>query len=180
MGVCGVEVAGGFVGEEEGGAVDEGAGDRGALELAAAELVGEVGGAVSDANETEELVGPGTHGAAGGTLEEERKLDVFDDGHRREEVEKLENDPEMVAPVVSQSGFVRGVEGEVTHVDLAGVGVVEPTEEIEEGALPTAAGAGDGDELAVGDGGADVVQCADLGGAGAVGAGEMGEGDQGG
>ena len=37
----GVEVAGGFVGEEDGRAVDEGAGDGDTLLLAAAELAGE-------------------------------------------------------------------------------------------------------------------------------------------
>ena len=36
----GVEVAGGFVGEDDGGLVDEGAGDGDALALTAGELVG--------------------------------------------------------------------------------------------------------------------------------------------
>ena len=42
VGVFGVEVAGGLVGEDDGGAVDEGAGDGDALLLAAGELVGAV------------------------------------------------------------------------------------------------------------------------------------------
>src|ERR1700677_2467483 len=42
VGVFGVEIAGGLVGEDYGGAIDEGAGDGYALLLAAGELVGAV------------------------------------------------------------------------------------------------------------------------------------------
>ena len=42
----GVEIAGGFVGEKDGGLVDEGAGDGGALKLSARELVRAVVGAI--------------------------------------------------------------------------------------------------------------------------------------
>jgi hypothetical protein len=58
-GVVGVEVAGGFVGEHEGGAVDEGAGDGGALHFAAAHLVGEGVGARGEADKVEHFSGAG-------------------------------------------------------------------------------------------------------------------------
>ena len=46
----GVEVAGGFVGEDDGGLVDEGAGDGDALTLTAGELVGLVHHAAAEAD----------------------------------------------------------------------------------------------------------------------------------
>ena len=44
----GVEITGGFIGEKDGGLVDEGAGDGGALKLSAGELVGAVVGAIGE------------------------------------------------------------------------------------------------------------------------------------
>ena len=55
----GVEVAGGFVGEDEFGLVNESAGDGDALLLAAGELVGFVVAAVVEADEVEGLGGAG-------------------------------------------------------------------------------------------------------------------------
>ncbi len=55
--VGGVEVAGGLVGEHDGGAEDEGAGERDALLLAAGELDGVVVEAVAEADGGEEGAG---------------------------------------------------------------------------------------------------------------------------
>ena len=55
----GVEIAGGFIGEKDGGLVDEGAGDGGALELSARELVGAMVGAVGKMDGGEEFAGAG-------------------------------------------------------------------------------------------------------------------------
>ena len=59
VGVLGVEVAGGLVGEDDGGAGDEGAGDGDALLLAAGELVGAVVQAAVDAEQVGEVVEEG-------------------------------------------------------------------------------------------------------------------------
>ena len=59
VGVFGVEVAGGLVGEDDGGAGDEGAGDGDALLLAAGELVGAVIEAAVDAEQVGEVVEEG-------------------------------------------------------------------------------------------------------------------------
>ena len=55
----GVEIAGGFIGKKDGGLVDEGAGDGGALELSARELVGAMVGAVGKMDGGEEFAGAG-------------------------------------------------------------------------------------------------------------------------
>ena len=59
VGVFGVEVAGGLVGEDDGGAVDEGAGDGDALLFATGELVGAVIEAALDAEHVGEVIEEG-------------------------------------------------------------------------------------------------------------------------
>jgi len=55
----GVEIAGGFVGEKDGGLVDQGAGEGGALELASRKLMRPVMGAIAKADGREKLTGTG-------------------------------------------------------------------------------------------------------------------------
>ena len=145
-GIVRVEVAGGFVGQQEGGAVDEGAGDGGALHLAAAHLVGEGVGAGGEADEVERLGGAGAGVLGAVAAKEEGKLDVFHGGHGGEEIEKLEDDAKAFAAVGGEGGFVGGVERETVDRDFAGGRLVESAEEIEQCALAAAAGAGHGAE----------------------------------
>ena len=72
----GVEVSGGLVGEDDGGAVDEGAGDGDALALAAGELVGLVHHAGAEVDGLEH--GLGALGALGGgrAVVDQGQLDV--------------------------------------------------------------------------------------------------------
>ena len=56
----GVEIAGRFIGEQDRGLVDEGAGDGGALKLSAGELVGAMVGAIGEMDGGEEVAGAGT------------------------------------------------------------------------------------------------------------------------
>src|SRR3954468_13136817 len=60
---AGVEVAGGLVAKEQGGAVDQGAGDRDPLPLAAGQFCGEVGGPLAEADATQEVGGAVVVGA---------------------------------------------------------------------------------------------------------------------
>jgi hypothetical protein len=90
-GVVGVEVAGGFVGEDDVGLFDEGAGEGDALAFAGAEAGGEVIGAVLEAEAFEE-VGDGV-GAWGVThLGWETDADVVVDGEVGEEMKELEDE----------------------------------------------------------------------------------------
>jgi 23S rRNA pseudouridine1911/1915/1917 synthase len=176
-GVVRVEVAGGFVGQQEGGAVDEGAGDGGALHLAAAHLVGEGFGAGGEADEVERLGGTGAGVLGAVAAEEEGKFDIFHGGHGGEEIEKLEDDAEAFATVSSEGGFVGGVERETVDRDVAGGRLVESAEEIEQGAFAAAAGAGHGAERERLDIQRDVAQGVHFAGGRGINAGDMAQAD---
>jgi hypothetical protein len=184
VGVFGVEIAGGLVGEDYGGAIDEGAGDGYALLLATGELVGAV---VKTALNAEHL----------GEVGEERLVqffflgrskmgDVVSDfyiahgGERRQEVEALEDKADLGATHFGSLGV--GESGEVSAVDKygAGGGAGKTAEDVEEGRFAGAGGADDGDELAGRDGEADVAEGGDFEFAGAIGFAEvLGENDGG-
>ena len=91
--VGGIEIAGGLIGQNERGAVDEGAGDGDALLFAAGKLGGQGGGARGKADARE---GGGDAGGAlgsGDAGELERELDVFGGGERGEQMENWNTVP---------------------------------------------------------------------------------------
>jgi hypothetical protein len=143
--VDGIEVAGGFIGEEQVGAMDQGAGDGDALHFAAGELGGQGVGPMFHADPAEEIADAG--GALGFRLAEELEgeLDVLGGGERGEEVEELEDGAD---PATSELG--QGVGGEAVHglaveFDLAGIGAIHAPEAVEERGLAAAGGAGQGE-----------------------------------
>src|SRR5690606_10547111 len=83
-----VEVAGGFVGEEDVRLVDEGAGDGDALLLSAGKLAGKMIGALGEADDVEGVEGALFDLASGEAVlaVEHRQLDVFEGGGAGEEV----------------------------------------------------------------------------------------------
>ena len=117
LGVFGVEGAGGFVGEDELGAVGEGAGDGDALLLADGQFSGFVGDAVVQADAFEEVVGPLFVGVAAG--EGHSHEDVFHGGEAGEEVVGLEDVADVLAAEVVAVGF--GELGEVGGFVVDGV-----------------------------------------------------------
>ena len=177
VGVLGVEVAGGFVGEDDGGTVDEGAGDGDALLLAAGELVGAMVEAALDAEHFGEVVEerfvqfPFGGCAKGGDV-----VGDFDVAHGRErgqQIEALEDKADLGAAHFGALGV--GEFGEVGAIDedRAGGGVGETAQDVEEGGLSRTGGADDGDELAGGDGEVDVAEGGNLKFAGAIGLAEV-------
>lgn len=111
-----VEFAGGFVGEEEFGLFDQGAGDGDALLLAAGEGAGAVVEAVAEADLFEQVDGAGA--VFGGDAEgEEGDQDVFDGGEVSDQVEGLENEADLVAAVGVGLGFGHGAEVEAVDAD---------------------------------------------------------------
>src|SRR5207302_2600819 len=82
----GVEVSGGLVGEDDGGAVDEGASDGDALALAAGELVGLVHHAGAEVDALEHGFGAGGALGCGGSVVDEGQLDVVERGGAGEEI----------------------------------------------------------------------------------------------
>ncbi len=177
VGVFGVEVTGGLVGEDNGGAVDEGAGDGDALLLSAGEFVGAVIEATGDAEQIGEVVEQGAiesglgRGAEVGDVVGD--LDVAHGGEGGEQVETLEDEADFGATHLGTLGI--GQPGEVDSIDehRAGGGVGETAEDVKECGFTGARGAYDGDELAGHDGEADVAQCGDFEFAGAVGLAEV-------
>jgi hypothetical protein len=82
-----VEVAGGFVSKDELWLGDEGAGDGGALHLAAGELTGQMVRAVAEPDSVEEVADAAVAGAC--PVEDQRQLHVLGDRQRRDQVEEL-------------------------------------------------------------------------------------------
>ena len=149
-GVARVEIGGGLVGEDERGAMDDGAGDGDALALAAGEQVGALMGAggEADAFESGSRRGGGAR-CVGESLNEQRVLDVLGSGEDGNEIEGLED----------VSRFFRGGAAEVCggreaggvdafDEDAAGGGLVDAADQVEQGGFAAAAGAGDGEEFA--------------------------------
>jgi len=168
-----VEVAGGLVCEKDRGAIDERAGNGAALLFAA----GKFGRAVAAARgETDMLeCGLDARGALGAVDfgEAERKLDVFREGHAREEIEGLEDHADGIAAVAGEFDGIDGGEVASADVDSAGGGAVEPSQEIEKGGLAGAGTAEECDEFALADFEGDVVDGGDGGVAEVVVAGDV-------
>src|SRR5439155_11768142 len=92
----GVEIARGLVGQQQLWADRRGAGQRYPLLLAAGQLAGIVGEPLAEADRGQRRLGPRKGVALAGELE--RHGDVLQRAHRRDEMEGLEDDADMVAP----------------------------------------------------------------------------------
>ena len=181
----GVEIAGGFVGEEEGGLVDEGAGDGDALAFAAGELGGAVFEAGFEAEVFEEGDGFGFAGAGAdegfvpGGGDHGGEEGVFEDVEFGEEVVELEDEAEGVVAEVGAAPGAGVGEGASAVEDAAGVGAVEGAGDVEEGGLAGAGGADDGDELAGVEGEGDAAEDLEASGSHLVGLGDVEDLDEG-
>ena len=170
----GIEVAGWFIAEEQGGGVHQGAGDGDALTLAAGEFAGQVGLAVGKADSVEEFPGAGavlgTHGADG----QPGYQDVFQGRELRQKVVVLKYESDVGGAVVGEGGRgegegVDGVEGEG-----AGGGGVETAEDLQERGFSGAGGAEDGHcALVAGEVEGDVVEHGQGAGGCGIGFGEV-------
>ena len=84
--------------------------------------------------------------------------DVFKRGEIGDQVELLEDEADLVGAEAVEFGGGHGGDVDVVDLELAGGGAVETADEIDEGALAGAGGAGDGDPLAGDDGEGGVVE----------------------
>ncbi len=157
-GVLGVEVAGRLVGQQQRGAVDQGPGDGSPLHLPAAELMGKMVRPVRHPDLLQYGQGRLADPSGGITAQEEGHLYVLGDGHRGEEVEELEDDPEPGAPVKGQLPVPGGLQMDAVDDDLSRGGMVETAQKVKQRALAGAARAGDGDEFPPGDFQRELVQ----------------------
>ena len=107
-----IEVAGGFVGEDDFRATGECSGSRDALLLAAGQFGRLVGQAVAEREDVDYVVEPLRVRLAAGYVHRER--DVLARVQRRHQIERLEHEAHLVAPEPRQ-GFV----GQVREIDIA-------------------------------------------------------------
>ena len=107
-----VEIAGGLVGEDELGMIDERASDGDALLFAAGELRREMVDAIG---ETDTGEGGASFVFVGGAMEVLREHDVFERGEIGDEMELLENEADFFGAETSETFFVET--GDVDAVD---------------------------------------------------------------
>ena len=105
-----VEIAGRLVGEEQGRARRGRPGDGDPLLLAAGQLGGIMGETVAEADRLQ--LGPGEVERSVPAGQLERNGDILERGHRRKQMEGLEDDPDPALPgageiVLAQSGEIR-------------------------------------------------------------------------
>ena len=110
-----VEFAGGFVGEDQGGRVGQGAGDGDALLLAAGEFVGAVPSASGESDRFEQFVGAASALADAGSGDAQREFDVLVGREQRQQSEGLEDEADAVASELGELAL--GVLGDVLAVD---------------------------------------------------------------
>jgi len=136
-----VEVAGGLVGQDQQGVVDQGSGQRHPLALAPGQPVGQVVAAIRDIQPLEQLDGPATGPARRGPDEQGRQLDVLDRGELVDQVETLEHEADRPAAQDRPGGLGQPVDAAAVEDDLPGVGAIEPAQQMEQRRLAAAAGA---------------------------------------
>ena len=143
-----VQVAGGLVGQQQLGVVDEGAGHAHALLLAAGELARQVCGAVGQADAVEGLEGFLLVGHRVVVLGDH---DVLEGRQVADEVELLEDEADGAAAHLGE--LVGGQVGDVVAVQHDGAlgGGVHGADDVHERGLAGAGGADDGDPLAARD-----------------------------
>jgi len=176
-GVLRVEVAGGLVGEHDRGPRCERAGDRHALLLPTRQLGRAVAQAVAEPDHVNEFVEPGLVGVATG--DRQRQHDVLVGRQHGDEVERLEDEADLVAAQRGQLAVVERRDLDAVEGDCAGRGTVEAGQTVHERRLARARGTHHGGELAGGERDVDAGEGVDGGFALPVLAGETGGGDEG-
>ena len=159
VGGFGVQIAGGFIGEDEGGVHRQGAGEGDALLLAAGHVGGEVVGPGGEADLAEQVVRALAHGGV-------REAAIGEDGHhhvfqRREggdEVVILEDEADGVAAEPGKGCVVQGA-GFVAFDEEAALGrAIQQADDVEQGAFAGAGRADEGDEFAAFQSEVDLMQ----------------------
>ena len=153
-----VQCAGGLVGQQDVGVVDEGAGDGHALHLAARHLSGALVELVSEAHLPQRLGGTAAALSARHARDGQGQFDVGEDGLVGDEVIALEHEADGVVAVGVPVPVGVAAGGDAVDDELAAVVAVEAADDVEQRGLARAAGAEDGDKFAVAQVEADPVE----------------------
>ena len=149
LGVLAVEVAGRLVGPDDRRVVDERAGDRHALALAAGELVGQVRGALARARPARAPPSALRRASLAGTRATSSGSSTFSTARQdRHQVVELEDEAHPAGAVVGALARRHRAELDALDQHLAAVDPVEPGEAVEQRRLAGAARAHDRDHLA--------------------------------
>ena len=151
-----VEIAGRLVGDQQRRPRGKRAGQRHALLLAAGKLRRIMVEAVAEAHLLE--FGARAIEGVAGAGELERRGDVLERGHGRDQVEGLEDDADARAAKPGERVLAQAAELDAVDLDLAFVGPLEAGHDHEQRRLAGAGGADDPDRLAFHDCQTDVAQ----------------------
>ncbi len=153
--VAGVEIAGGLVGKEDFGFVDNGPGDGHALLFAAGKLGREVIGAIGETDPAKSLQ-CGFRGVVSGDGTGDG--DVFESGEFGKEMIVLENVADLTVAELGLLAAAHGVEVDAVDVDAALFRPLQTGESVEQSGFAGAAGATEKDTLATPDFQIDAVK----------------------
>ncbi len=157
VGRVAVEVAGRFVGQHHQGLVDQRPGQRHPLQLPAGEPVGQVSRPVGHIQPFEQLGRTSPCRPPGRADQQRRELDVLDGGELVDKVERLEHEPDRAAPQLGPCRLRQPVDALVAQGQRAGVGSLQPTQQVQQGGLAAPARSHDRHGLALLDGQVDTV-----------------------
>src|SRR5215218_8058543 len=157
-----VEVAGRLVGEQHVGLLHERAGDRHALLLPARELARHVARAVGEPDRVERREGAPPAVLTRDAERLQRGLHVLLRRERRDQVEPLEHEADLLGPDAAELAVGQVGELGVAERDATRRRPVECAEHLQQRGLATARGSLDRDELALADREAHVLQRGDL------------------
>jgi len=144
-----VEIAGGLVGEDDLRTRCDGTGDGDALLLAAGELGGIVAEPVAEADGLE--LGPGAAERIVDAGELERDGDILERGHRREQVEALQDDADPAAPGAGERVLVERAVVDAGNADVTAARLLETGQDRHQRRFARARGTQYGEAVAAAD-----------------------------
>ncbi len=127
-----VQVAGGLVGQQQGGLGDQGAGDGHALLLAARELARTVAHAVREAHDSEGVLGAFLAFLGRERGQQEGQLDVLQRAGARQQVEALEDEADAAVADVGQPVATQFLDALSVQFVGAPTGPVEAADDVHE------------------------------------------------
>src|SRR5512139_309479 len=153
-----VEIAGGFIGHQQGRVRDQGPRDGHPLLLASGELTGMVIHAIREVDQPQHRPHMVPALPTGEVGQNERQLYVLEGGEDRDQIIELEDEPDMRGAPGGELRFGQTGDVDVPHGDRAGVGPVQTRNEIQQGALAGARRAHERQEFPLDDGQRDALE----------------------
>ena len=157
--VGGVEVTCRFIRQDELGVIDHGAGYGYALLLTTGELLGVVVAAVHDLHLVEDHFHALFSFRAFYAEIDEGEFYVFEYGQFIDQVETLENETDITFPKVCSFPLVEVGDFDAVEQEATAIGIIQETEDIEQGGFAAAGRAHDGHEFSFFDFEGEFVKC---------------------